>query len=363
MARALPYHEQALAMREKLYPPEKYPQGHPDLAQSLNNLGALLRAQGEYAKALPYLEQALAMYERLYPKDKYPYGHPDLAGSLDNLGILLRAQGEYAKALPYVEKALATREDLADAFLATASEVEALNRLASLPFTRDGYLSVARRVPQTEDASYTRVWRGKAAVARALERRHQALALTADPACAGLARDLIECRQALARLLLARASSQPNYQGRVQKLTDRKEDLERQLARKLSAFQELQERDRLSHADLLKTLPARAAFVDFLRYYRIEQSPEVRGRAGEKWTASYLAFVLRPGQPVRRVELGPAELIEEAVTEWRRDIKAGKTSAAAVILRKRVWGPVAEHLPADTESVFLAPDGLLTTLP
>jgi CHAT domain-containing protein len=89
----------------------------------------------------------------------------------------------------------------------------------------------------------------------------------------------------------------------------------------------------------------------------------VRGKAGEKWTASYLAFVLRPGQPVRRVELGPAQPIEDAINDWRRDVKAGKSSTAAAILRKRVWEPLAEHLPAEVETVFLAPDGALTALP
>src|SRR6516162_749462 len=71
--------EEVLAIRQQLYSKEEFPNGHPDLAQSLNNLGALLQAQGEYAKALPYFEQALAMRQRLYPQDKYPQGHPDLA--------------------------------------------------------------------------------------------------------------------------------------------------------------------------------------------------------------------------------------------------------------------------------------------
>jgi len=54
---------QALAMRQKLYPRERYPQGHPLLAQSLNSLGSLLQAQGEYASAEPLVRDAVQMYQ------------------------------------------------------------------------------------------------------------------------------------------------------------------------------------------------------------------------------------------------------------------------------------------------------------
>jgi tetratricopeptide (TPR) repeat protein len=107
-ARARPYLEEALAIRGRALGPA----GHSDIARSLGNLGLLLQNQGEYAKALPYYERALAMRERLYPEARFPDGHPDLAASLDNLGLLLQNQGEYAKALPYYERALAMRERL-----------------------------------------------------------------------------------------------------------------------------------------------------------------------------------------------------------------------------------------------------------
>ena len=95
------YYERALAMYQALYPKERYPQGHPDLALSLNNLGGVLKAQGAYGEARGYLERALAMYQALYPKERYPQGHPDLAGSLNNLGLLLQAQGAYGEARGY----------------------------------------------------------------------------------------------------------------------------------------------------------------------------------------------------------------------------------------------------------------------
>ena len=68
------YYRQALAMKEALYPKDKYPQGHTDLALTLTGLGALLNAQGEPGEARGYYERALAMYQALYPRDKYPAG-------------------------------------------------------------------------------------------------------------------------------------------------------------------------------------------------------------------------------------------------------------------------------------------------
>jgi CHAT domain-containing protein len=104
-------------------------------------------------------------------------------------------------------------------------------------------------------------------------------------------------------------------------------------------------------------------FLDFVRYVRFEQDPKVAGQAGEGRTPSYVAFVLRRGRPVRRVELGPAQPIETALDGWRRDIAGDRTGPAADRLRRLVWDPLAGHLPADTTTVLLAPDGALHRLP
>jgi CHAT domain-containing protein len=94
-------------MRRRLYPADTYPDGHPDLAGSLNNLGYVLEAQGRPAAAEPLFREALAMRRRLYPADTYPDGHPDLAGSLNNLASVLHAQGRPAAAEPLFRDALA----------------------------------------------------------------------------------------------------------------------------------------------------------------------------------------------------------------------------------------------------------------
>jgi CHAT domain-containing protein/tetratricopeptide (TPR) repeat protein len=110
--KALPYCEQSLAMWRKLYPEARYPDGHPDLATSLNNVASVLQAARSTDAALPFYEQALTMRRKLYPESKYPDGHPDLATSLNNMGYVLKAAGEVDRALPFYEQALAMRRKL-----------------------------------------------------------------------------------------------------------------------------------------------------------------------------------------------------------------------------------------------------------
>jgi CHAT domain-containing protein len=105
-AGAEPPSREALAMFQKLYPKDKYPQGHTDLARSLHNLGTLLQARGDIAGAELLYRDGLAMHQKLYPKDKYPQGHTDLAYSLNTLGGLLKARGDSAEAEPLLREAL-----------------------------------------------------------------------------------------------------------------------------------------------------------------------------------------------------------------------------------------------------------------
>lgn len=86
----------ALAMRMMLFP-------HDDLvvAESLNDLGISLSAQGRAAEAEPYLQRALAIKERHQP------GHPELAVVYNNLASVYRRQQKMLEAEQYFLKALA----------------------------------------------------------------------------------------------------------------------------------------------------------------------------------------------------------------------------------------------------------------
>jgi CHAT domain-containing protein/Tfp pilus assembly protein PilF len=357
------YFEQALALDLVLYPKDRYPRGHLNLATDLNNVGRLLWDQGDCKGARDYFQQALAMDQARYPKDQYPHGSPYFATTLSNLGDLLWGLGDFAGARNTCQQELDMYQGLAEVLMPALSEAEALNHLASLPLARDALLSVSLHLPDSDAASYAEVWRSKGALFRILRSRQQALQHLTDPESREIWKQLAQSRRALARLILSPPRDPAIHRQRLQELTELKEKRERQLAERSAPFRRQQESAHATPTDLVQQLPPRSVFIDLLRYLRRERDLKIPGRKGETRTLSYVAFVLRPDQLPVRVELGAAAPIDAAVAAWRRDLARRPDSAAASTLRRLVWDPLARHLPADTRTVVLAPDGALTQLP
>ncbi|MCX7003949.1 MAG: tetratricopeptide repeat protein, partial [bacterium] len=99
-AAAEPLYKRALAIDEKAVGPD-----HPAVATDLNNLAVLYYSQGQYAAAEPLLRRALAIRDKVLGPD-----HPDVAANVNNLAALYKAQGQYAAAEPLYKRALAIRE-------------------------------------------------------------------------------------------------------------------------------------------------------------------------------------------------------------------------------------------------------------
>ncbi len=366
-AGAEPFLREALDMTRRLYPPAKHPEGQPQLATALHNLGFLMEESGQYERAEALYREALEMNRRLYPEEKYPDGHPNLAGSLNNRGTLLERQGRYADAEPYVRSALRMYQRLALRYADAAAEAEALNYVATLPLSRDGLLSVTRRLPP-DPAAYDRLWDARAALTRLLERRHRDLLASRDEEARDLGRQLVEARQRLAFLLLHPARDAEEHRKEVEKRTEAKEGLERRLARRLQLAPPRTDPGQVTPARLAELLPADAAFIDLLHYTDTEYDPRTPGKKGEKRTPRYVAFVVRKGQPVARVELNEAapidaarDALREAITAPRPDEAAERRAAAA--LARLVWQPLRDALPADLKTVYLAAEGRLSQVP
>ncbi|MCI0461311.1 MAG: CHAT domain-containing protein, partial [Gemmataceae bacterium] len=371
------YYRDALSMCQQLYPKARYPQGHPSLARSLTSLGGVLWAQGEYVRAEPYCRNALVMLQQLYPKDKYPQGYPNLAGSLYNLGSVLWAQGENAQAEPYLRDALQMYQDLANRLAHSVPEAQALNFAASFPLTRDVFLSVARCLPNPAGSGYALVWQSKAALTRVYERRHLALLAATAPQVHERWQRLLALRRQREHLLLAPIPANPTARDqKLAELNQAVDQLDRELLPLLPAVARAEQLAQSRPGDLQQRLPPHTVLIDLLRYTFFEQDPKTPVEKGRRTTPSYVAYLLTRERVVR-VELGPAHALEELVHDWRASLTAWKPSlpegsrqdlerraaGQAERLRRLVWEPLAQHLPADTQTVYLAPDAVLTQLP
>jgi CHAT domain-containing protein/Tfp pilus assembly protein PilF len=78
---------------------------HPEVADSLLNIGIVLTELGELPQAMPYLERALAIREKVLSPT-----NPEVAIVLDNLAVVLIAMGDLEQAQAYLERAVLIRE-------------------------------------------------------------------------------------------------------------------------------------------------------------------------------------------------------------------------------------------------------------
>lgn len=363
--RAEEYHEQALAMRTRVYARNQYPQGHPDLVVTLSNLGLVFARQGKYSQAIRYSEQALDMCETLYPESQYPCGHSTLITVLNNLGGALMGRGDFDRASACVQRAANIQQRQAADFFAGASEAECLRfAMSRAPLF---LLSTSRHTEQPAEEVYPYIWSRRRLIQHLIAERQRTFQEAGSPEVRSLYQEYLSTRRALARLVLAPADPVPEGAAargvRLRELGERKERLERELADTSPEFLRQFQQQRRPHTDLSGQLPRGSVFIDLQPYLYFEQDPEVPGKAGEKWTPSYVAFLLLPNQPVIRVELGPAEPIDDAVKTWREDIALFRPSSADDVLRQLVWEPLEEHLPEGTDTIYLCPDSALTRVP
>lgn len=350
----------ALAMRQRIHKGD-----NPDVILSLTDLSAVLRDQGKYADAEALEREALDMTRRVFPAD-----HPVRGGILATLAATLFAEGKYAEAEPLLREQRAIHRGMLGQFAARRSEGEALVYLAKYQTAgRDLFVSNALALRAEAADVYPEVWVTKAAIARIYEYRQQAArAATADPRAVTLLTGLAETRRTRANLVLA---PQPRDEAARAKRVDEIERLDKQIAvldaklrPLLPTIEQAEKLARATPAELQKALPADAAVVDFLKFVHVEQDKTKPGKAGEKQTPSYLAFVLTRDK-VAWIDLGPARPIEDAIDAWRDAITSGKDIPLAVPRRVRelVWARVQKELPGDAKTVYVSPDLTLCRIP
>jgi CHAT domain-containing protein len=329
-------------------------EAHRHTALVANNLALVYEGLGRHDEAIALLRQSVALHRAAWGAQ-----HPETALSLRNLATLEAAQGRPPQAVAHLQEALAIElRHLRDTF-GSQSERQQLGHLAALRQTLDVYLSVAPLAGTDPAEVFGRVLACKGVVfsQQALGRvqRHR-------PDLAPLVAELRSVTTQLAALVHASsATDRQRWTEPMERLAQRREELERILSDASAAFRAEDAAARWQPGELLQALPPATVLVDTLRY--VHHTPPQANQP--QWTRQqrYVAFVLRPGEAIRQVDLGPAEAIDQAVNHWRSALGSGsRATQAGASLRKLVWQPIEPHLH-DAQVVVFSPDGDLGRFP
>ena len=334
-AKAEPLYLEALKIRREVLGNK-----HPNTATSINNLALHYAGQAEYTKAEPLYHEALKIN-----REVLGYKHPVTAASISNLALLYSNQAQYAKAEPLYLEALKISTDHLLATSVIQGENAQILMTNKDKFFLDTFLTNALG-NHTPGGGYDQVLSWKGMIYR---RQNLLRALQGnDP----LKKELSDTIRQLATLLNStpKPGEVNQYETKVKTLSDKKEELEKELAKLIPSLNFA----KINPIELQNLIATDVTLVDILQY---KNSSKDR----------YAAWVIRKDKPIVRLELGSAEDINSLVFQWRSSLSTRKLPSEgpqdpALVLREKVWLPIAKHLKG-SKTVIISPDGLLGTLP
>ena len=404
-AEAEPIDKRVLAIREKVLGPE-----HPQVAMSLNNIALLYQDEGRYGEAEPLYKRAIAIQEKVVGPN-----HPDLAVSLGNLAGLYVDQRRYAEAEPLDKRALEIDEkalgpdhpqvatddlynlttlyydeghlEQAEQVLlrslgilhgrfeynfAYMSEKDRLQFLDTVKNRFNLYFSMALvargQDPMGAGRMYDLLLWQKGLVGTSVATLRAEVAASGDAQAVKIFEELTEKKRQSSRLIATRSTGWQEARMRIDADAN---DLEQQLARRVSSVAEHKSLARTTWQDVQKALKPGDAAVEFVRF----PFHEARKKKADK--ADYVAVVLRPGsgQPAL-IPLGEAPEIEGApLSAYRAEVgtqKAHATTSASSpsgsgvspwrSLYDAIWKPLEAPL-GDAKRIYVSVDGVLNEIP
>lgn len=347
-AKAEPLYRQALKILKQTLGEQ-----HPEVATSVNNLAMVYQSLGDPARAEPLIRQAVAIR-----KAALGANHPDYARSLNNLAFWHSLQGDHVRAEPLYREALRITQASVELAASGQSERQQLEMARSVRYYLNGYLSFVIQARKSGRDAYDFILPWKGAI---FLRQVQAQLDRADPQVAPLTKELQSVASQLGTLALATPRPErASWQQQVTDLTEKKEQLEAELARRSSAFRQQRERRQMTSADIQKALPAGTVLVDYLEFTFAVPHPDKKDQF--QVDRHLAAFVVRSDQPVALLDLGPVAPIAQAIEKWRASIKRSGNSEPASEVRRLVWQPLAKHL-AGAKLLLISPDGAVASLP
>ncbi|HYV44483.1 MAG TPA: CHAT domain-containing tetratricopeptide repeat protein [Myxococcaceae bacterium] len=356
-SRAEQLHKRALAIFEAASVPPHY-----DTVQILLDLAEHYVYRGLYGKAEPLYERALAIVEEVHGQETDAGVH-----SLIGLGQVRLGQRRLAQAMPFFARVLAISDGRLRQEALDLSESHLSGLLRLLGKDGERLYSILRANPGNEEVR-------RLALTSALLFKGRSVEEAADTSRTILRSMGPQDREAFERLRglrthLAQLSldgpgqlTMAEHEERLKRLAEEGDVLEADLAKRSAPLRALTALP--SAADVLQrvtaALPWDGALVEVVAYTDGPPAPAPRQPAGPR----YLAMVLFPDGRTGAVDLGPADVIDQATSRMRKAL-AGRDAhfqTTAEELYRLAFKPLLPLL-AGTRKVLLAPDGQLALVP
>jgi len=352
---------------------------HPDVAESLHDLGVLDAYAGHLQIARVRLERARNIWCSVYGSH-----HPLCGSAMRDVAFLVAALGDDSRGFALAREAEKVIRTHIRATVSRLPERVALH-YASREFKPLGLvLTLALRTPGRWQLALDDVVRSRAIVLDEMGSRWQTIA-TADNATTRSASEAYSRISDQCAFLSERGPaklSEEEYEHLREGACNKADQLESDLATTLGRQEGLasQRIDRMvGLQDVLRAMPPRSALVSYFTYGDSPIAPDGLAHFPKSMVARLslaggedhlLAFVLRKGRSSTHVvDLGPMKAIDRLVDDWRGEfpdfdkepgagLDVHRYRAKGSALRLAVWDTVASFL-GDSNLVFVVPDGKL----
>ncbi|MGC2401937.1 MAG: CHAT domain-containing tetratricopeptide repeat protein, partial [Acidobacteriaceae bacterium] len=353
---ALEYLWRAEKLREKTLGSQ-----HASTAALLVNIGNVYSQEGDYRRSTETYLRALSVLE----KAAGPY-HQWTLMTLGNLARVYAAQNDPADAVRYMARMNAAAETNLALNLAVGSEHERLVYANKFSFqvSRTVSLNLAEAPGDPEAANLAAqiILQRKGRVLDAVADSMSALRKRLDPEDQKLLNELSDTLAALAKAALhgPGQTSPEAYQATLEKLEQRKEELETGISRRSAGY--YQKTDPVTLSAVRKAIPADSVLIEFAVYrtydFRRFDSDQ------DDQPLRYVAYVIPPQGDLRWKDLGDAKEIDQQVETYRqalRDPKRTDVRRLSRALDARIMEPL-RSLGIGGKHLILSPDGELNLL-
>jgi CHAT domain-containing protein/lipopolysaccharide biosynthesis regulator YciM len=348
--------KRAIAVNEKVVGSE-----HVATAGSLTQLADLYSEDGAYPDAEPLYQRAIAIYqENLGPE------HPYLAEATSNLGTVHWARAELQQALTLFQRAQGTRARNSARFLLGVSEARKRSYQQSLIADTYRNVSFSLSMPgqPARALGMTSVLQYKGRVLDSVSDNVARLRLSIESDDRALLEQLAQLATQLSTLTYRGADtlSPEEYRVRESELVAQQDALEAELAERSSAFRRAIAPVTL--ASVSRAIPANAVLVEWFRY--IPFDPANKGDLqAQRAAPRYVAYVLRRSGDLNVIDIGPAQVVEALVQDFRAALSNPARSDVklrAAALSEKLVMPLRPYL-AGSEQILMSPDGALNLIP